>query len=349
MPSVTNEYFDHISAIEFKQGKYKFYVFKMKARDLLKIAYTSPRTKNNRKGIQRGLDVSRLKDIGEYVQNEEKPNLLPNAIIVNFSKNTKYENGKILIFKPKDKASEAFILDGQHRLFAFDPAFSNNVNFDLIVAGFIDLKDDECAYLFRTINEKQKKINPSLVFDLIPMLRKDWVEFEDQRAQYLVEQLNLKEDSPWYDGISMLGGREKTITLSSFMTRLKSLFKKDKIFFDQNEEDDFYFSTVQYTLLFVFFNAVKKIYPESWLNKNFILCKNTGVAVLLNLLDEIIKDMSVKKITIVNNKGLVITESDFFKYIKKIEKISFGDEYGTRYLGEAGIRELTKELHKMMF
>lgn len=349
MTSDKKEYFHPIEAIRFSQGNYQFFVFKMKAKDLLKIAYTSPRTKKDRKGIQRMLDEKRLREIGEYVQNQRIPNLLPNAIIVNFSEKTIFRDGKIHIYVPPNDSGEAFILDGQHRLYAFLPEYGGNINFDLIVAGFINLKDEESAYLFRTINEKQKKINPSIVYDLIPLLRDDWVEFEDKRSQYLIEILNSDQSSPWYDGISMLGGRERTITQSSFITRLKSLFKKDKIFYNQSEKDDFYFSVVQQSLLFEYFKSIKENYPEAWMNKNYFLCKNTGVAVMINLLDMIIKNMVMKNKKIVDDKGLCIDKNDFNGYLKKIKKFPFDKEKSKLYLGEAGIRELTRELQVMMF
>ena len=49
-----------IEATEVKQDKYKFYIFRMNSDDLLRIAYTSPRNKNRKRGIQRGLDKNRL-------------------------------------------------------------------------------------------------------------------------------------------------------------------------------------------------------------------------------------------------------------------------------------------------
>lgn len=340
------EYFDPIDAIKIKQGDYTFYVFKMNSKDLLEISYTSERTRFNRTGIQRGLDRTRLREIGKYITQEKSdaPGILPNCIIVSFSKDTYHKNRKINIVRRK--RGEAFILDGQHRLFAFDPEFSDGKHMDLIVTGFIELPEEMKAYIFRTINSEQKKINPSIVYDLIPMLRKDWIKFEDLRAQFLVEELNSDRGSPWHDGISMLGGRKKTITQASFITRIKRLLKKDNIFADE----EFFEQSIQKDVLFEYFSAIREVFPVAWMNKKFILCKDVGVAATLNLLYQIIEDMRRKGKTISDKKGLKISKEDFIPYIKKIKNFSFAShEYGAVFLGEGGIRELTSKLQKMIF
>ncbi len=69
------------------------------------------------------------------------------------------------------------------------------------------------AYLFWTINIKPKRINPSLAFDLYPLLRaEDWLDkaeghyvYRESRSQELTEALWSNPDSPWYDRINMLG------------------------------------------------------------------------------------------------------------------------------------------------
>lgn len=343
------KYFDPIDAVEVTQGEYTFYLFEMDAKALLGIAYTSPRTRYRKTGIQRGLDKKRLKDIGQYIREEGKgrgPGIFPNSIIVSFSKDAYFQDGKIHI--PNREAGEAFILDGQHRLFAFDPDWSGEVTFDLVVSGYVDLPDEMKAYIFRTINEKQRKINPSLVYDLIPMLRKEWVEFHDLRAQFLVGELNSDPDSPWYDGISMLGGRKRTITQASFITGIKRLLKKGQVFAEG--EEDFFEQIIQRDLLFEYFKAIREVCSEAWMKRQYILCKNTGVSATLNLLTYIVKDMKSKEKNLTDEKGLLLTKDDFIPYVAKIHPFSFSSkDYGKIYLGSAGIRSLTEELRQMIF
>jgi len=341
------EFFPPIDAIEIKQGDYQFYIFSMNSTDLLKIAYTSPRNKDRKRGIQRGLDSKRLAEIGKYYLNTVVPGILPNAIIVSLSKKAYFEKGKIHI--PVREQGEAFVLDGQHRLFAFLPEYVAGKSMDLVVSAFIDLRDEMKAYIFRTINMTQRKINPSLVYDLIPMLREDWVTFEDLRAKAFADYLNNTPTSPWYDGIAMLGGRERPITQASFITRLKTLFKKGNVF-ETEEENELFEEFIQIGLLVEYFRVIKEIFPKAWNNRNYILCKNTGFAVMLNLLNSIIKDLKNQGKTLTDDKGLVLTKEDLKPYITKISDFSFSSaEYGKIYLGEAGIRELTEQLKARMF
>lgn len=341
------EYFPPIDAIEVKQDEYTFHIFPMNSDNLLRIAYTSPRNQNRKSGIQRGLDKNRLKEIGEYYQSVKEPGILPNAIIVSLSKDSFFKDGKINIAIREQ--GEAFILDGQHRVFGFLPEYAKGKSMDLVVSAFINLKDEMKAYIFRTINMKQRKINPSLVYDLIPMLRKEWVQFEDARAKFFVDYLNNTDGSPWYDGIAMLGGRERPITQASFITRLKSLLKKGNIFENQ-EENEFFEEAIQINLLTEYFRAIKETFPKAWNNRNYILCKDAGVAAILNLLKPIADDIKKKGKKLTDDKGLLLSKKDFTPYLTKIAGFSFrGTDIGDEYLGEAGIKKLTKELHQKLF
>lgn len=104
------------------------------------------------------------------------------------------------------------VIDGQHRLFAFSSDDGLD-DYELPVVAFVGLDISWQAYLFWTINIKPKRINPSLAFDLYPLLRTEsWLEqadglaiYRETRAQELVESIWLSQDSPWHDRINMLG------------------------------------------------------------------------------------------------------------------------------------------------
>ena len=104
------------------------------------------------------------------------------------------------------------VIDGQHRLWAFEDSNIEN-DFELPVVAFHGLDVAWKAYLFYTINIKPKRINQSLAFDLYPLLRtEDWLEageghsiYRDARAQELTETLWSHPSSPWYHHINMLG------------------------------------------------------------------------------------------------------------------------------------------------
>jgi DGQHR domain-containing protein len=128
------------------------------------------------------------------------------------------------------------IIDGQHRLLAFENANMSG-DFELPIVAFYGLDVTWQAYLFYTINIKPKRINKSLAYDLYPLLRiQDWLEkagdntavYKETRAQELTEILWMHPYSPWYNRINMLGDpKEGSITQAAFLrTLINSYLKK---------------------------------------------------------------------------------------------------------------------------
>jgi len=124
------------------------------------------------------------------------------------------------------------VIDGQHRLWAFEDA-SQLENFELPVVAFVGLDISWQAYLFWTINIKPKRINSSLAFDLYPLLRnEDWLDraeghsiYRETRAQELTEIMWSFPESPWYDRINMLGERQnRWVTQSAWIKSLTASF-----------------------------------------------------------------------------------------------------------------------------
>jgi DGQHR domain-containing protein len=278
------------------------------------------------------------------------PALLPNAIIVSLSTDTFVSDGYINI--PERENAEAFVLDGQHRLWAFAEEYSGPIDMTLVVSAFIDLGEEFKALLFRTINGTQRKINPSLVYDLIPMLReREWVTFEDQRAYSLVSELNQNQDSSWYDRVGMVGGAERLISLSSFMTAIKKLLKKGHIFY--GNDPDFFEEAIQSELLTLYFNVISRHYSREWNNKHFLVCKYIGVSSMLNVLEDIIVDLRRQGIGISDKQGLRMSASTFDPYIARLKSFRFSakaaKEEGISYVGEGGIKQLTERIRQLMF
>ena len=344
-------YLDPVPAIPVIQGCSTFYLFAISGKKLLEIAYTSERTQYNKTGIQRGLRTDRLWEIGEFLQsNGSKRPLLPNAIVVSLSSKSYFSEGHIHVCHCP--SSEAFVIDGQHRLWAFDPKYSDATDFNVVVAAFINLDDSDKAFIFRSINSNQRKINPSLVYDLIPMLREqESVRFEDSRCQELVVFLNEVPDSPWKDRIGMVGAGNRIISQSSFISALKKLFKKGHLF--ASADPDFFEERMQGEVLLQYFKAIQSAYSVEWDNKAFFLCKYIGVSAVVNLLERIVADLRAKNITISNENGLMIKQDDFTSYISRLRTFSFSTaeakKQGISYVGESGVSELTKKASACVF
>lgn len=110
------------------------------------------------------------------------------------------------------------VVDGQHRLWAFDSGTDDLAipdDFELPVVAFYGLDIAWQAYLFWSINVSPKRINPSHAFDLYPLLRtQDWLDrvgeltvYREARAQELTELVYSHPKSPWQSRINMLGER----------------------------------------------------------------------------------------------------------------------------------------------
>lgn len=110
------------------------------------------------------------------------------------------------------------VIDGQHRLWAFDEIEGGERvpdDFELPIVAYHGLDVAWQAYLFWSINVSPKKINPSHAFDLYPLLRtQDWLEtvgelkvYRQARSQELTEIMYSHPLSPWHNRINMLGDK----------------------------------------------------------------------------------------------------------------------------------------------
>lgn len=327
-----------LDAVRVKQGDLVFFLFKIDAKTLLKLATVRRRKDDPLTGIQRMLDKSRLKEIGEFIESGKA--VFPNSLVVRLPSDTVYDDEKGTLEIP-NRAESIFVIDGQHRLWSFDPQYSEK-NVELPVSGFVDIGDPEAASIFVTINRTQRKINPSLVYDLFPMIRQTQaLEFEDSRSQSLVESLYSDGTSPWHNQISMLGGREFLITQASFVSNVKQLFKKDVAFTWEGLQDE----AVQKDLLFGFFGKVKVVFKAAWLSQDYILCKNTGVGALIRLMNRILVQVKAEQKEIADEKGVTLNYGIFEEYLRKIpERTFWREDVGQEYLGEAGIRRFYEKL-----
>ena len=125
------------------------------------------------------------------------------------------------------------VIDGQHRLWAFDQDEPSG-RYEIPVVAFLSLDISWQAYQFWTINIKPKRINKSLAYDLYPLLRaEEWLDkfeghlvYREIRAQELVQHLWSHPESPWYQRINMLGekGNSEMATQASWIRSLMSTF-----------------------------------------------------------------------------------------------------------------------------
>lgn len=216
---------------------------KKRSRDLgIQRAHEQSRSKNIAEYIKYGYpwsDLTKSQRQDGRFDDLRKPGWLPTAIVVNILTNKDRRNGVSVATKdlivvdvtdtylaeiklPLSKRTKRWepeqihpieVIDGQHRLLAFDENIDED--YELPVVAYYGLDLSWQAYLFWTINIKPKRINPSLAFDLYPLLRtEDWLDkfeghrvYREARAQEIVESLWSEPASSWHQRINMLGER----------------------------------------------------------------------------------------------------------------------------------------------
>ena len=234
--------------------------------------YRRERSVESVEGIQRAREETRTARIRRYIEagypfGDLRPNLheknlrlrkpgwLPTAIVVNILTPSDVRRGKMIKDEHRARLIERDglkqlrlpadvkfrdtdlcpleVIDGQHRLWAFEQDDDEFSEFELPVVAFRGLDVAWQAYLFWSINISPKRINPSHAFDLYPLLRtQDWLEstgevtvYREARAQEITETLYTLKNSPWYDRISMLQRRgEPKVSQFAFVRSLIGSF-----------------------------------------------------------------------------------------------------------------------------
>lgn len=196
-------------------------------------------------------ELSESRRQSENFDNLRKPGWLPTAIVVNIIPRSDPRNisaddvieleetSSLQLLLPKSFTGKEWeyssiapleVIDGQHRLWAFDE-FDDDNDFELPVVAFHGLDRSWQAYLFWSINITPKRIKQSLAFDLYPLLRtQDWLDkfeghsiYRETRSQELVESLWSHPKSPWCERINMLGERGNRFPMVSQAAWINSL------------------------------------------------------------------------------------------------------------------------------
>lgn len=168
-----------VPAFQVKLRNVNVYNFVMNPRHLLEVASVARREVRRDRYYQRIIDKRRLVSIAKYVKDG---GTFPNNIIISFREDldVKFHRVKgpnysstdwpylgiaygILEF-PKDYRS-CWIIDGQHRLYAFINV-ENKFDFNMPITAFEHLDIEKQGKFFLDINKNQKPVDSDLVWDL---------------------------------------------------------------------------------------------------------------------------------------------------------------------------------------
>jgi DGQHR domain-containing protein len=256
---------------------------------------------------QRFLDEKRSVQIARYL--EQPSALLPNSIIL--AVNIDLDEADVVLKKDGDTVeislprtpNSAIILDGQHRVAAFNYLPSAILaEFQVVVTFLVGVPFYQQAELFATINGKQKAVNKSIIYDLFGYApiggNKEERLYEGLMAvarfcSHVTRILNTVDESPWKKKIKMRGpGDDGVISqaaVAEYMSALvepKTLSKRLRIlpllfeFFKDSSP------AACAAVLILYLRAIQTALPDVWTNANSLLWKNNGVAVVLRIMHD---------------------------------------------------------------
>ncbi len=208
-------------AIKINQPVGTFFSAKVSSSDLYEIAKFDIRRIALREGIdeflgiQREVSSKRLKEIKEYIVSKDAT--FPTAVIIAVDERcARFEpqsaenpfgtlilSNFIDVEKPDNDIlyrDIAKIIDGQHRVKAFENGF--NGEFELNLSVFVGADIATQAEIFSTVNLAQTKVNRSLVYDLFSLSH---TRSPEKTAHEITVLLDQKVDSPFYRRIKRLG------------------------------------------------------------------------------------------------------------------------------------------------
>lgn len=231
-----------IPAMKGKMGDTPFFSFVIEPGKLLKLAFIAHRSKTGSGTLetyQRMAKKTRLAEIKKYIHDEK--GIFPTGIVLNF------ETDHPLRFdKAKDMAGKnvtlgtlylpniyqcAWIIDGQHRLFAF-AGLDEAKTATLPVIAFENLKTDKQAELFVKINGKQRRVPTNLLNDIFADLHWDSYKPEDRLSALisrLLIQLNKSPDSVLRDRIKRAEEPKSHTSRNLTLTGLATEIKKQRL------------------------------------------------------------------------------------------------------------------------
>lgn len=304
-----------------------FYVFVCDSETLQRIAYVSIEERNH-KGVQRPLSERRCKEVAKFINSTDA--IIANNIILNLPEQTEYippiDNSLIGTIKLPDQEKSAWVIDGQHRLFGFN---HTDKKLYLICSAFINISIESQAKIFITINNEQKGINPSVIYDLLPLIKD--ADFKEKRTHSLVKQLNQDPESPWYNEIKMLGIGKGLVSQAAFARNIEVLIDPNGGVLSPYKEN------LQYGILVNYFNAFKALFSEEWGSSKYVLTKAIGLSAMCGIFPKV-HSLCSKDLTVEN----------ILKQIINLRTFDFSSVKLGKSTNKVAIQKITADLNKML-
>ena len=227
-----------LPAIRAKMGGYTCYTFAVSPEYLLKISYVSHRAKGKASDVntyQRMIQKSRLRLIRRYI---DENGIFPTNIVINLDKKpiferreqeTEQESGVMGWLDLRCAYKAAWIIDGQHRLFAYS-GHDRAAKARLAVLAFENLPPSKQAEMFIDINAEQKSVKQSLLQELYAELH--WNATDPAiRLRAIIskvtQSLDADPESPFCGRILTADDRKDAVRCISFTSIFRALEDSD--------------------------------------------------------------------------------------------------------------------------
>ena len=337
---------------------------------------------------QRRVDKKRVGEIKEFIKKsvlKEKGSdvvsvLFPTAMLLAFD----YDDE--VIVDEKDNTFEfefpelVYIVDGQHRLWSMIELYKDvSIQKDedsLFVRNYLEKFKFNCtllmnfdmweqAQVFASVNFKQKAVNKSLYYDIYGMEYHEDENDREKNAMYVAHQiiqvLNDNSNSALHGFIKMLGTGRGYVSQSCLAdAMIPSILSDQGIWYVDFEALEGKTPVYNYMIVEVmsFFNAVAETFPNMWPKNGekspSILCKTTGIQVLVRLMGYLhrINSRSIHKMIDKNSPEIYINTEyqqlikEYLNLFVKRQVELFGlKQYGGSFSGTGG-KGLVKGLYE---
>jgi DGQHR domain-containing protein len=262
-----------VNAFVLRQKAHELYLFALSSDTLRRITYVTPRSHDDPNEIQRILRRKHAREIAEYVQ--QPTTLLPTAIVVSLSDSveihTTGDSRMRVVRFPAEEGKFAYVLDGQHRLRAFDEPGVPTI--ELPVVALYGADEATRAKVFADINSKQEPITDVHILELYYQIRD--LAPEELGLVDIVHHLNFADDSPLKSRIKLRDDDRGTWVKNTILKRFvrRALVQTDI---------EFAPSARRAAILKEYLKAVEAMWPAAWgNNKDYSLSGSAGLEVML--------------------------------------------------------------------
>lgn len=348
-----------VPALKTKMGKNICYTFSVKPEYLLKIGYVAHRAKGKAIDVdmyQRMISKERLRKIADYIT---EGGTFPTNIVVNI-RERRYaefqrgeqkgdEEGSLFGWLTLRTAYGcAWIIDGQHRLFAYS-GHARATKAHLNVLAYEALSSSEQAQMFVDINSEQRKVKRSLLVELDADLKWNAAE-EDDRIQAILSKAGLALeadlDSPLRNRI-LLSDVKRTELRCVSLTSISAALARQGFFVVSRKKDFTEYGPLWRSdptvslkraiqVVKAWFTTLSSTASDWWnlgAGEGGGLAMNNGVTICLNVLRSIMEHLGYANLRTLDNSDLVAQLDPYAKCLANhFARMSLDDRQRFRQL-----------------